>query len=251
MDFADNTCLVTGGGAGIGLSTAEMMAGYGATIIIVDIDPKSSEKACLELRNRGHRAHAYSADVADAEQVRELFKKIRDDHGRLDIAVNNAGIGGAWNLTHEYDHASWHRVMQVNLDGVFFCMQEELKMMLDQEQGGVIVNVASMAGKLPQVKSSAYVASKHAVIGLTKTAAQEYARKNIRINAVCPCYTDTQMVSDLTQGSAVIEEKLIRAVPMGRLARPDEIAKAICFLASDQSSFSTGLCLSVDGGLAR
>ena len=250
-DLQDKICLITGGGAGIGLATAELMAQRGAVVVLADINEKAGLAAQQQLTSNGHRAYFHATDVSDLNQIQQLFQEIQGEHGQLDIAVNNAGVGGDWSLTHEYDHASWRSVMAINIDAVFHCMQEELRIMLNQENGGVIVNVASMAGKLPQVKSSAYVASKHAVIGLTKTAAHEYARKNIRINAVCPCYTDTQMVSDLTQGSAGIKEKLERAIPMSRLARPDEIANAIGFLASDQSSFSTGLCLSIDGGLAR
>jgi NAD(P)-dependent dehydrogenase (short-subunit alcohol dehydrogenase family) len=189
-----------------------------------------------------------AADVSKPDEVEKLVAEIVRACGRLDIGVNNAGISGPWARTADYPLDEWDRVLAVNLSGVFYCMQQELRQMLAQG-GGVIVNVASVAGQRALANAPAYTASKHGVIGLTRTAAQEYARQNIRINAVCPVFTRTPLFQEMIEGNARLEDRLLHNIPMRRFGEPQEIADAILWLCSDGAGYVTGQAINVDGGL--
>jgi len=186
-------------------------------------------------------------NVSDPLQVARLFDESASRFDRLDFAANNAGIGGPWEQIQSYPHEGWDRVLAVNLNGVFYCMQEEIRRMIGK--GGSIVNVASIAGKRGLPNQAAYTASKHAVIGLTRVSAQEVARHDIRVNAVCPAYTDTPLIGPLIAGNSRRAEKMLERIPMRRFGKPRDIAEAIVWLCSDESSFVTGQAINLDGGM--
>jgi NAD(P)-dependent dehydrogenase (short-subunit alcohol dehydrogenase family) len=187
-------------------------------------------------------------DVTNPDDIRDSIRGLVELHGRLDYAVNCAGIEGVRANTADYPDHVWAQVMAVNLTGVFRCMKEELAVMLAQG-GRAIVNVASVAGVIGFASHCAYTASKHGVVGLTKTAAVEYARSNIRVNAVCPAYTRTPMVETILNSRPELEERLQESIPVGRFCTPEEVAGAILYLCSDTAGFITGECLILDGGL--
>ncbi len=249
MRFNDKSILITGAAGGIGRAAAVLMAGEGGKILVADIDEVGGEETVSIIRTAGGQAYFVPTDVTKKAALERAVVEAVDRHGGLDVAVNNAGVGGDLARTHQYKRSTYDRVIAVNQTAVFEGMQVQLEAMLPAGCG-VIVNVASMAGLMAQPKTSAYVASKHAVIGLTKTAAREYAKYGIRINAVCPVYTQTQMVDELFGKAPGLDKMLQAQIPMKRYARPEEIAEAIAWLASDQSSFATGLCLPMDGGLS-
>lgn len=246
--FSNKTVLVTGAASGIGRATALAFGREGATVIVADINAGGGEETVRLLRGGGAEGCFLPADVSSKEGVRTLFASIFERYGRLDIAINNAGTGGVLMPTAEYDDDAWDAVIALNQTGVFQCMKAELRHMQAQG-GGAIVNVASVAGLKALPMASAYVASKHAVLGLTKTAALEYARFGIRVNAICPVFTTTPMVEKMFDVDPSLEEKLRRSIPLRRYARPEEMAHAILWLCDDASEFVTGLCLPMDGGL--
>ena len=186
--------------------------------------------------------------MTQPEEVAALVEATVSTFGRLDFALNNAGVGGVRALTADYPIEVWQRLIEVNLNGVWYCMKYELPQMLKQGQGA-IVNLASVAGLVAFPGHAAYAATKHAVVGLTKTAALEYVRKGIRINAVCPGFTDTPMVQQMIETSPEFTERLIAAVPARRLGQPEEIAAAVLYLCSDEAGFITGHTLTLDGGI--
>jgi NAD(P)-dependent dehydrogenase (short-subunit alcohol dehydrogenase family) len=243
--LAGKTALVTGAAGGIGRATALMLASHGTRLFLSDLQAAACEETAEMIRSAGGDAHAMQADISDETQVAALFERIKSTFGSLDIAVNNAGIEGGTHPLVAYPSDTWHKVIAVNLSGVFFCMRAEIELM----KGGSIVNVASVAGISGFAYHAAYSASKHGVVGLTRSAAQETARKGLRVNAVCPAFTQTDMVDRISALVPQVAEKLLASVPMRRLATPEEIASAIVWLSSGESSFITGHCLVADGGL--
>ena len=250
MEFQNKIVLVTGAASGIGKATSKALSAEGAYVIAVDVNVKAGEETVEEIRNSGHLGRFIKTNVADYNEVKGLIREIKKKFGRLDIAINNAGIAGANARTVDYPLESWDKVMMVNASSVFYCMKEQIPMMMEQG-GGAIVNTASIAGIRGLPNSLAYVASKHAVVGMTKTAAMEYARHNVRINAICPVFTVTPLfdpvaIEKMAKG---IPDKLKANVPMKRFAKVEEQVDAIMWLCSDRASFVTGHALPVDGGL--
>lgn len=241
--------LITGAGSGLGRAAALQFARQGDQVIVSDIHVAGGQETVAMIGQAGGKADFIACNVASESEVNALLAEIKNRYGRLDAAVNNAGIGGnGLTPTHQYDLAVFEQVMAINTTGVFLCMKAELAIML-QQGSGTIVNVSSSAGLIAMPNNIAYTASKHAVVGLTRAAALEYARKNIRVNAVCPAFTNTPMVTDLINIHENMEQKLIQAIPMKRLGRPEEIAEAIVWLCSDKASFVNGHTLALDGGL--
>ena len=240
--------LVTGGGSGIGRATCLAMAREGAQVMVADIVVEGGHETVSLVKNAGGEATFIRADVSQASEVEAMVKQTTETYGRLDCAFNNAGIEGPVCSTVEYTEEDFDRVVAIDLTGVWLCMKYEIPAML-QHGGGAIVNTASVAGLVGFQGISAYVASKHGVNGLTKTAALEYAKAGIRVNAVCPGVIETPMVKRAFEKSPGMEEGVAAVEPVGRLGQPQEIAEAVVWLCSDAASFVTGLPMAVDGGL--
>jgi len=245
QEFSGKVALVTGAAGGIGEAIAVTFAQKGASVVVSDIDGENGMKVVERIEQDGGKAIFIEADVSDAESVKNLVAKTVDAFGRLDYAVNNAGIGGAQAVTGEYGLEDWQQVIDINLNGVFYCMRYEIPAMLEGE-GGAIVNISSILGTDAFEKTSAYTASKHGVVGLTKTAALEYAQKGIRVNSVGPAFIKTPMVTEGFDEDALAELRKLHA--MGRLGKPQEVANLVIFLCSDEASFMTGGYYLVDGG---
>jgi NAD(P)-dependent dehydrogenase (short-subunit alcohol dehydrogenase family) len=241
--------LVTGAGSGIGRATALVFAREGAKVVVADVVVDGGEETVRLIKAAGGEAVFVKADMAKAAEVEAMVQKAVATYGRLDCAHNNAGIEGATGRTADYREEDWNRVISINLTGVWFCMKYEISQMLKQGDGA-IVNTASDAGLLGVPQMPAYVASKHGVVGLTKTAALEYAKSGIRVNAVCPGVIKTPMVERITSQRAGRAERMAAAEPVGRMGKPEEIAEAVVWLCSEAASFVTGLPMSVDGGIA-
>ncbi|MEC3877674.1 SDR family NAD(P)-dependent oxidoreductase [Chryseobacterium salviniae] len=245
MGILDNkVALVTGAGSGIGLAVAHSYAKEGAKVIVSDINEEHGRKSVEDIKKRGGEASFVKADTSKPEEVEALVKKTVEIYGRLDIACNNAGIGGEQALTGDYSLDSWRKVLSINLDGVFYGCKYELEQM-EKNGGGVIVNMASIHGTVAAPLSSAYTSAKHAVVGLTKNIGAEYGQKNIRCNAVGPAYIETPL---LESASGEMKDALITKHPMGRLGKPEEVAELVLFLSSEKSSFMTGGYYLIDGG---
>jgi NAD(P)-dependent dehydrogenase (short-subunit alcohol dehydrogenase family) len=240
--------LVTGGGSGIGRATSLALAKEGAKVAVSDIIVAGGEETVRMIKAAGGEATFIKADVAKAAEVEALIKKVVETYGRLDCACNNAGIEGEMTTTVDCSEENFDRIIAVNLKGVWLCMKHEIPQMLRQG-GGAIVNTASVAGLVGFQGLSAYVASKHGVNGLTKTAALEYAKQGIRVNAVCPGVIHTPMLDRLFNSQPGVGETIAALEPVGRLGKAEEIAAAVVWLCSDAASFVTGLPLAVDGGL--
>lgn len=240
--------LVTGGGSGIGRATALALASEGAKVVISDVVVAGGEETVKMIKAAGGEATFVKADVAKPADVEALIKKIVDTYGRLDCAFNNAGIEGDMATTADCSQENWDRVIDIDLKGVWLCMKYEIPQMLKQGSGA-IVNTASVAGLVGFVGLPAYVAAKHGVNGLTKTAALEYAKQGIRVNAVCPGVIQTPMVDRLFKNQPAAGEIIAAMEPVARLGKPEEIAQAVVWLCSDAASFVTGLPMAVDGGL--
>lgn len=241
--------LVTGAGSGIGRATALVFAREGAKVVVADVVVDGGEETVRLIKAAGGEAVFVKADMAKAAEVEAMVQKAVATYGRLDCAHNNAGIEGATGRTADYREEDWNRVISINLTGVWLCMKYEISQMLKQG-GGAIVNTASDAGLLGVPQMPAYVASKHGVVGLTKTAALEYAKSGIRVNAVCPGVIKTPMVERITGQRAGRAERMAAAEPVGRMGKPEEIAEAVVWLCSEAASFVTGLPMPVDGGIA-
>ena len=238
---------VTGGGSGLGRASAIALARAGATVTVADVDEQGGkETAALVFEEAGGDADFVRADVTQADEVEAMVDKTVARWGRLDCALNNAGTTGASAPTADYTLEDWNRAIALNLTGVFLCLKYEIPAML--EGGGAIVNMASGAGLVGFPGLPAYVASKHGVVGLTRAAALEYASQGLRVNAICPGSTRTPMPEGLLGGDEQVERMMTRAVPLGRLGRPEEIAEAVVWLCSDAASFVVGHALAVDGG---
>lgn len=240
--------IVTGAASGIGRATARRLAADGANVLLADIQAEEGKQAASRIAEEEPGETDYvDCDVRDPADVASMVDHAVDVFGGLNIAVNNAGIEGEQARTHEQSEDNWDRVMAVNLKGVWRCMKAEIPHMLDGE-GGSIVNVASIAGLVGFENISPYDASKHGVIGLTQSAALEYAQDEVRINAVAPGVIQTPMIDRFTQGDAEAEEQLAAGEPVGRLGRPEEVAETIRHLAGPEASFVTGTAVPVDGG---
>jgi NAD(P)-dependent dehydrogenase (short-subunit alcohol dehydrogenase family) len=239
--------IVTGGAAGIGRATAGELARRGAAIVVADVAETEGEAAAAALRGEGHRALFVATDVSRAADVEALVAAALSRYGRLDWAFNNAGIEGTAAQLDELSEADWGRVLSINLTGVWLCMRQEIPAMLETG-GGSIVNCASIAGLVGFPGAAAYVASKHGVVGLTRTAALENARRGIRVNAVCPGIIHTAMIDRYTQGSAGVAAQLAAGEPMGRMGTSDEVASAVGWLCAPGAGFMTGAAIPVDGG---
>jgi NAD(P)-dependent dehydrogenase (short-subunit alcohol dehydrogenase family) len=246
--FEGKVALVTGAASGIGRATALALSKEGASVVVSDINVDAGEETVRLIEEQGEAATFIRADVAKAVEVEALIQDALAAYGRLDMGINNAGIGSRWSRVADFSFADWDEVIGVNLNGVFYCMHYEIKQML-QQGGGVIVNTSSIAGLRGLANSAAYSASKHGVLGLTKSAALEYARNGIRINAVCPVFTRTPLFEELFKVNPTYEERLLHNIPMRRYGTPEDIAAAILWLCSDASAFVTGQALPLDGGI--
>ena len=246
-DFKGQVALVTGASSGMGLATAQAFAAAGAAVVMSDINTKALLRAHDALVSAGHQALAVACDVADEVQVASMVERAVATFGRLDMAFNNAGIQVPPSDAADETAENFDRVNAVNLRGVWTCMKHELKQMRAQGSGA-IVNCSSIGGIIGLPTRAAYHASKHGVIGLTRSAAMEYAPRGVRINVVCPGTIETPMVSDMLATQADAMKEILRDQPIGRLGRSEEIAEAVLWLCSPGASFVLGVALPVDGG---
>jgi NAD(P)-dependent dehydrogenase (short-subunit alcohol dehydrogenase family) len=243
----DRVCVVTGAASGIGRATARALADHGARLALLDVDAAAGRSLASELTDEGVEAVYLACDMADPASVDDAFTRLADRFGTLDCAFNNAGVEGPSAPLETYPLDAWERVMAVNLRGLFLCLRREVEIMR-RFRSGSIINCASIAGLVGFAGASAYVASKHGVIGLTRSLALELAADGIRVNAVCPGVIDTPMISRATGGDAASLRALIAGAPMNRLGRPEEIASLVVWLASPASSYVTGQAIAADGG---
>ena len=239
--------IVTGAGSGIGKAAAILLAREGAKLVLSDVNQQHGEGVVQEIKASGGEAIFLRADSSKPEDNLALVKKAQDQFGKLDIAVNNAGIAGPLSQTVDYPLDGWQKVIDVNLSGVFYGMRYQIAAML--ENGGSIINVASILGNVGTKFSPAYVAAKHGVVGLTKTAALEYSDKKIRINSIGPGYIKTPMVMEALDEATL--DTLVKLHPIGRMGESEEVAELILWLASSKSSFVTGSYYPIDGGFVR
>ena len=242
--FTGKVVLVTGAAGGIGGAAALAFAAEGARVAILDRTADSLKNTGAAVRNTGAEVLTIACDVASPEQVEAAVKQVVERFGRLDVAFNNAGVENKATPLHEIDLDEWDRILGINLRGTFVCMKHEIAQMVRQG-GGVVVNTSSGAGIRGVAGGASYAASKHAIIGMTKSAALDYAKQNIRVNAVLPGNIDTPMMGRFTGGDI---EKAIDLEPVGRLGKPEEIAEAVLWMASDLGGFVTGSAIVVDGG---
>lgn len=246
-NFSGKVVLVTGGSSGIGQATALAFAQMGAWVAILDANVDGGLNTVRLIEEAGGESIFFKCDVADPESIEKTMSSIVTNMGKIDHAFNNAGIEGESSNTTECTLSNWQRTMDINLRGIWLCMKHEIPIMV-KNGGGAIVNCASIAGLVGFQNSPAYTASKHGVIGLTKTAALEFAQKNVRVNAVCPGVIQTPMIDRIARRDPNIYNQLKASEPVGRLGKPDEIASSVLWLCSEQSSFVTGHSLVVDGG---
>ncbi|OYU18871.1 MAG: short-chain dehydrogenase [Rhodobacteraceae bacterium PARR1] len=244
ITFTGKTALVTGAGSGIGEAIAKGLAASGARVVVQDLHAQAAGRVTAEITAAGGLAHAAVGDVSDPAVVERLVAEAVAAGGALHLLVNNAGIGGPLAPLGDYPLDGWRKVMGVNLDGVFYGLRYAIPEML-KAGGGAIVNIASILGSVGFANSGAYVAAKHALLGLTKTAALEYSAKGIRVNAIGPAFIDTPLLAALPPGA---KEALIAAHPIGRLGRAEEVADLTQYLLSDRASFITGSYHLIDGG---
>lgn len=247
ITFEGQVALVTGAGSGMGLATAKAFAEAGAAVVLADFNEETVRAAAAELVSEGHKAIAVRCDVADEAQVKEMVDLTMSAFGRLDAAYNNAGINSPVAETADASSEEYDRVMAINLRGVWNCMKYELLQMRKQGSGA-IVNCSSLGGLVGIAGRGVYHASKHGVLGLTKSAGLEYAARGIRVNAICPGIIATPMVTGMIEREPEAMDALMKEQPIGRLGRPEEIASAVLWLCSPGASFVIGHALAVDGG---
>ncbi len=246
-DFKNAVAFVTGASTGIGKSTALAFVNAGALVVLADVNVDAAGKTLHEIKASGGKAEFIKCDVSKESEVKNAIAKTVSLFGRLDVAFNNAGVEGKQALTPDCTEENWQNVIEINLKGVWLCMKYQIPQMLKQG-GGSIVNCSSIAGHIGFPGIPAYVASKHGVLGLTKTAALEYAKQNIRVNAVCPGVIETPMIERFVHGEAQLRQQFVAGEPVGRVGRPEEIADAVLWLSSSGASFTTGESLTIDGG---
>lgn len=244
--FEGKVALVTGGGSGIGQAACHLYALEGAKVVVSDIDEIRGDEAVRAIQEKNGDAIFVRADVSNPGDCQAMVAATLEKYGRLDIAFNNAGIGGEANLTADYSVDGWRKVIDINLSSVFYCMKYEIPAML-QNGGGAIVNMASILGRVAFQNSPGYVAAKHGVVGLSKNAAVEYAKQGLRINSVGPGFIRTPLIAGLEE-DAKIRDHLISLHPVGRLGEAEEVAELVIWLSSDKASFVTGAYYAIDGG---
>lgn len=247
--FQNQVAVVTGAGSGIGRATAIAFASAGAKVVVSDINEAGGQATVDQIKQAGGEANFVRCNVAEPTEIDALVAETVAIYGRLDIGINNAGIGGKFaRLTDQTKH-DFDEMMAINVGSVFYGMQAQIRQMLTQPEGGKIVNISSIAGVRGMPMGGPYSAAKHAVLGLTKTAALEYVRQNIRVNAVCPVYTHSGMVQELIDRTPTMESKMLRVIPIGRFGQPEEIAQAILWLCAPENAFCNGQSIQMDGGL--
>ncbi len=245
--FDGKVAVVTGGSSGIGRASAVRFAREGARVVIADVNREGSEETVRMIGDTGGIARFIPTDVSRSADVAAMIEATVEAFGRLDYALNNAGINVPPQPVTEMPEEAWDRVIAINLKGIWLCLKYEVARMLRQG-GGAIVNMASVQGLGGGANTSAYAASKHGVIGLTRSVALEVARQGIRVNAVCPATIRTPMYERITGGGPEVEARQAAAHPIGRIGEPEEVAEAVIWLCSDAASFTTGHALAVDGG---
>jgi len=247
-DLQGKVALITGGTTGIGRDTAVLFAKEGAKVVITGRREVEGNETVALVRAAGGEGLFLKSDVSKTADVQSAVQKTVEKFARLDVAFNNAGIEGAWKPIIEQTEEDWNSVIDINLKGTWLCLRAEIQQMLKQDSGGAIVNMSSVAGLMGAGGAGIYVASKHGVIGLTRTAALEYASKAIRVNAVCPAVIETAM-ADRAFGDPAVSKRILAQHPIGRFGKPMEIAEAVLWLCSNRSSFMTGHYIVLDGGM--
>jgi NAD(P)-dependent dehydrogenase (short-subunit alcohol dehydrogenase family) len=247
-ELQNKIALVTGGTTGIGRETAVLFAKHGAKVVISGRREVEGNETIALVRAAGGDGLFVKSDVSKSADVRSLVQKTVEKFGRIDLLFNNAGVEGQWKPITEQTEEDWNSVIDINLKGTWLCLKFVIQHMLKQGTGGAIVNMSSVAGLMGAAGAAIYVASKHGVIGLTRTAALEYATKGIRVNAVCPAVIETAM-ADRAFGDPEVSKRVLAQHPIGRFGKPIEIAEAVLWLCSDKSSFITGHYITLDGGM--
>ncbi len=243
-NFNKKIAFVTGGGDGIGRATSVALSACGAKVIVTDINEKMGKQTVDQIKSMGNEASFFKMDVSVETEVKSITEIVVEENKKIDLAINNAGVGGDFESIHKTDLSDWNSTLNINLNGVFLCMKYQIKYML-RNRFGRIVNVSSMAGLKGVGGGASYSASKHGVIGLTKSAAIEYGDHNIRVNSVCPGFIDTKLIKNVPKNVIDFNMKIN---PMKRIGKTKEVADSILWLLSEKSSFVNGHSISIDGG---